>query len=81
MTTKQLEKILGALLDGSFQAFDEEPTLFNKDFAEMIDETAKNRGLTQKEAFGVAYERGAGRNCRRRKEIQGTRQSMWHADD
>jgi polyhydroxyalkanoate synthesis regulator protein len=51
MTTKQLKEILDVLLDGSFQAFDEEQTLLDEDVAEMIDETAENIGLTQKEAL------------------------------
>jgi polyhydroxyalkanoate synthesis regulator protein len=51
MTTKQLKEMLDVLLDGSFQAFDEEQTLLDEDVAEMIDETAENMGLTQKEAF------------------------------
>lgn len=46
MTTKQPKEILDVLLDGSFQAFDEEQTLLDEDVAEMIDETAENIGLT-----------------------------------
>ncbi len=44
------------LLDDSFQAFDEEPTLVDKDIAEMTDGNAKNRGLMQKETWQLMKE-------------------------
>jgi hypothetical protein len=51
-TPQKLKKILDTFFnDGAFQAMDEQPTLLDKDVAEMIDDTAKKRGLTKKETL------------------------------
>jgi len=51
-TPQKLKTILDQFLkDDAFQTMDEQPTLLDKDVAEMIDDTAKRRGLTQKDAL------------------------------
>lgn len=52
-TPQKLKSIMDHFFkDGLFRSFDtEDPTLLNKDVAEMIDDTAAERGLTRKEAL------------------------------
>jgi hypothetical protein len=52
-TPQKLKRIMDHFFkDDLFRSFDkEDPTLLNKDVAEMIDDTAAERGLTQKEAL------------------------------
>jgi len=51
-TPQKLKRILDEFFkDDNFRTFLEEPTLLDKDVAEMIDDTASKRGLTQKETL------------------------------
>jgi site-specific recombinase XerD len=51
-TPQKLKRILDHFFkDDNFRTFLEEPTLLDEDVAEMIDDTAKIRGLTQKDAL------------------------------
>jgi site-specific recombinase XerD len=51
-TPQKLKTILDQFLkDDAFQTIDEQPTLLDKDVAKMIDDVAKRRGLTQKDAL------------------------------
>jgi site-specific recombinase XerC len=51
-TPQKLKRILDHFFkDDTFRTFYEEPTLLDKDVAEMIDEIANKRGLTQKETL------------------------------
>jgi site-specific recombinase XerD len=52
-TPQKLKRIMDHFFkDDMFRSFDkEDPTLLDKDVSELIDETAKERGLTQKEAL------------------------------
>ena len=51
-TPQKLKRILDEFFeDGKFRTWDEEPTLLDEDVAEMIDDTAEKKGLTQKETL------------------------------
>jgi hypothetical protein len=51
-TPQKLKRILDEFFeDGKFRTWDEQPTLLDEDVAEMIDDTAEKRGLTQKETW------------------------------
>lgn len=51
-TPQKLKRILDHFFkDDNFRTFLEEPTLLDEDVAEMIDDTAEKRGLTQKETL------------------------------
>ncbi len=50
-TPQKLKKLLEFLKDDQFAFKDDPPSLIDKDVTEMIDDTAKKRGLTPKEAL------------------------------
>ena len=51
-TPQKLKRILDEFFeDSKFRTWDEDPILLDEDVAEMIDNTAEKRGLTQKETL------------------------------